>query len=194
MKFSSIIFALSALATSNAFSPVAPSNGVVSKTALGVTSGRSPGVVSGTSDWRLTGIGPKVNIQGQTRHTYNFADNKKELVQVAVHSNGRPLSTNLDLWIGPDWTPVTIKANSEDGKIYPIQTLIGTRNQAVNIKIKNTGPYTMPIAAAAAYAIEPLTSAPSTLLLRLRVNTWKEDPSTTFPSRLKLIRSRSSQY
>ncbi len=59
----------------------------------------------------------------------------------------------------PDWTPVTINAHSEDGRSYPIQTLVGTRNKAANLEVKNTGPYTMPIKAAVSYAVDPLASA-----------------------------------
>merc|ERR1712003_223435 len=144
---------------------------------------------SQTSEWNLNGIGPKVNIQGQTRHTYNFDDNSKELVQVAVHSNGRPIQASLDLWIGPDWTPVSIKAHSEDGRMYPIQTLIGTRNQAANVEVKNNGPYTMPIQAAAAYAVSPLANDVDTITMQTQ-GTYMEGGSVehmSFPAEVQQL-------
>jgi hypothetical protein len=158
MKFSTIGFLLSALASASAFAP--SPTGTTSKTQLALgPDGRSPGVTSKTADWDIKDISPNVNIQGNTRHTWNMADNSKEIVQIALHSTGRPLNADIQLWIGPDWTPVTVHAHSEDGKDYPIQTLVGTRNKAANLEVMNTGPYTMPIKAAVSYAIDPLASA-----------------------------------
>jgi len=191
MKFSSICVALASLASATAF---APSGGAaVSKTALnnyaGVMDGRTVAQDSQTAEWNLNGIGPKVNIQGQTRYTYNFNDHNKEFAQVAVHSNGRPIQSSLDLWVGPDWTPVSIKANSEDGRMYPIQTLIGTRNQAANIEVKNTGPYTMPIQAAAAYAVGPLANDVDTITMQTQ-GTYMEGGSVehmSFPAEVEQL-------
>uniref|UniRef100_A0A7S3V9T3 Uncharacterized protein n=1 Tax=Chaetoceros debilis TaxID=122233 RepID=A0A7S3V9T3_9STRA len=169
MKFSNLI-ALSALASASAFAPLpivtngsqsAQSQQLYSSTSnnLGPSDGKSIGVTSKTSEWEISQISPNVQIQGQTRHTWNMADASKEVVQVALHSNGRPIQADLQVWIGPDWTPVTIHAKSEDGSQYPIQTLIGTRNKAANLEVMNTGPYTMPIKAAVSYAIDPLANA-----------------------------------
>merc|ERR1712083_626955 len=73
-------------------------------------------------------------------------------VQVAVNSEGRPVNADIQLWLGPDWTPFTIKAYSEDGKLRPIQTLVGTRNKAAMIEVRNNGEYEFPIKAASNYA------------------------------------------
>lgn len=156
MKFTSIL-ALSALTATSAFT-VAPTP-AASKTQLFSIDGRSPGVTSKTADWEIKQISPNVVIHGQTRHTWNMADNSKEIVQIAMESTGRPLNADVQLWIGPDWTPVTIHAHSEDGKDYPIQTLVGTRNMAANVEVKNTGPSTMPVNSAVSYAISPLADA-----------------------------------
>lgn len=168
MKFCSL-FALSALASASAFAPLpivtsksasqSASQSQLYSSTLGPADGKSAGVTSKTSDWEISQISPNVHIQGQTRHTWNMADASKEIVQVALHSNGRPVQADLQVWIGPNWTPVTINAHSEDGSEYPIQTLIGTRNKAANLEVMNTGPYTMPIKAAVSYAIDPLASA-----------------------------------
>lgn len=170
MRFSSL-FALSALASASAFAPLPIATGIngyqsqsksKSKSQLynlGPSDGKSAGVTSKTSEWEISQISPNVQIQGQTRHTWNMADASKEIVQVALHSNGRPIQADLQVWIGPNWTPVTINAKSEDGSEYPIQTLIGTRNKAANLEVMNTGPYTIPIKAAVSYAIDPLASA-----------------------------------
>lgn len=158
MKFSTVCFALSALAgTTNAFAPL-HSSAKVSTTQL--ADGKSPGYVSRTAEWSMEDISPNVMIQGNTRHTWNFVDSSKEVVQVALQStSGRPVNADIQLWIGPQWTPVTVHAHSEDGKQFPIQTLIGTRNKAANLEVMNTGPYTMPMKAAVSYAVDPLAAA-----------------------------------
>jgi hypothetical protein len=109
-----------------------------------------------SSDWDMNAISPDGSlvkrIEGQTRKTWNFNDVSQDRVSVAVGSEGRPVHSDLDLWIGPDWTPFKLNAYSEDGKLRPIQTLIGTRNKPVNIDIVNTGPSEFPLTAAASYA------------------------------------------
>jgi hypothetical protein len=91
-------------------------------------------------------------IEGTTRKTWSFNDLSKDRVSVAVSSGGRPAHADVDLWIGPDYTPFKLHAYSEDGRLRPMQVLIGTRNKLSNIDIVNTGPGDFPITAAAAYA------------------------------------------
>jgi hypothetical protein len=109
-----------------------------------------------SSDWDLNAIsaqgGPVQRIEGQTRKTWSFPDISQDRVSVAVGTEGRPLHADIDLWIGPDWTPFKLNVYSEDGKLRPIQTLIGTRNKPANIDIVNTGPSEMAVTAAATYA------------------------------------------
>ena len=95
-------------------------------------------------------------IESLTRKTWQFNDAKRNLVQVAVVSEGRPINADFELWIGPDWTPFSLKAYSENGQVRPIQTLIGTRNQAAMLAIRNVGDSEFPFTAAANYAGEAL--------------------------------------
>lgn len=160
MKTSATIFALflSTLASSTtAFAPLKASK--ITTTLNNIPTGKNAGYTSKTAEWDITNIGPNVSIQGQTRNTWSFEDASKEMVQVALQSTGRPINSDIQLWIGPNWTPVTVKVHSEDGKDYPVQTLVGTRNKVANLEIMNTGPYTMPVKAVASYAIDPLASA-----------------------------------
>jgi hypothetical protein len=169
MKFAALSIASAFLSQAAAFS-VAPGSASGSAsasgssratTALSVTGGNSsPGVTSKTGGWELNKISPVVRIEGQTRHTFNFSDSTKELCQVAMHSpNARPIDSEVQLWIGPDWTPVSVKAKTEDGKNFPLQTIVGTRNMNANVEIRNNGPAAFPINAAASYAIPPLSTA-----------------------------------
>jgi hypothetical protein len=44
-------------------------------------------------------------IEGDTRRTWDFGDVSKDTVQVVMKSEGRPVNADIELWIGPDWTP-----------------------------------------------------------------------------------------
>merc|ERR1711935_859582 len=91
-------------------------------------------------------------VEGNTRKTWSFNNLAKDRVQVALTSEGRPVNADIQLWLGPDWTPFSLKAYSEDGKLRPIQTLIGTRNKAAMIEVRNVGEYEFPFNAASNYA------------------------------------------
>merc|ERR1712129_576536 len=51
---------------------------------------------------------------GNTRKTWSFNNLAKDRVQVALTSEGRPVNADIQLWLGPDWTPFSLKAYSED--------------------------------------------------------------------------------
>mmetsp|Transcript_9294 Transcript_9294/g.11363 ORF Transcript_9294/g.11363 Transcript_9294/m.11363 type:complete len:254 (-) Transcript_9294:658-1419(-) len=110
-----------------------------------------------SSGWAINDLTPDgrlmQRVEGQTRKTWTFKDYSRDRVQVAVAgtSEARPIHSEIQLWIGPDWTPFTLKAYSEDGKKRPIQTLIGTRNKAAMIEVRNTGEYEFPFNAASNY-------------------------------------------
>jgi len=111
------------------------------------------------SAWELERISPSiVRIEGQTRKTWAFKDIDQETVQVGLRSEGRPIHVEIELWIGPNWTPCTLKAYSEDGFLRPIQTLMGTRNKEATIEVRNTGQHELSLQAAASYAPPPLAN------------------------------------
>ena len=114
--------------------------------------------------WEMKDISPDgalvQRVEGMTRKTWKFNDITKDTVQVAVASEGRPVNADIQLWLGPDWTPFTMKAYSEDGKLRPIQTLVGTRNKAATIEIRNVGEYEFPFNAASNYAVGAMATLP----------------------------------
>mmetsp|Transcript_44155 Transcript_44155/g.68807 ORF Transcript_44155/g.68807 Transcript_44155/m.68807 type:complete len:277 (+) Transcript_44155:40-870(+) len=128
---------------------------------VGGSVGFGSSLAPASSDWDLNAIsaqgGNVERIEGQTRKTWSFPDISKDRALVSVGSEGRPVHVDIDLWIGPDWTPFKLNAYSEDGKLRPIQTLVGTRNKPANIDIVNTGPYEMAINAGAVYAQGAMT-------------------------------------
>jgi hypothetical protein len=99
-------------------------------------------------------------IEGKTRKTWKFADFSKDRVSVELGSNGRPVDADIELWVGPDWTPFKVRTYSEDGALRPIRTLVGTRNKAVNIEVRNIGQFEHPISAVATYAEGALAEVP----------------------------------
>ena len=117
-----------------------------------------------TSGWDIKEITPDGSlvqrVEGKTRKTWKFNDLTQDRVQVALTSEGRPVNADIQLWLGPDWTPFTMKAYSEDGKLRPIQTLVGTRNKAAMIEVRNVGEYEFPFKAASNYAKGPMALIP----------------------------------
>jgi len=114
--------------------------------------------------WDMKAITPDgklmQRVEGKTRKTWEFNDLSKDRVQVALTSEGRPVNADVQLWLGPDWTPFTLKAYSEDGKMRPVQTLVGTRNKAAMIEVRNVGEYEFPFSAASNYAAGPMAMVP----------------------------------
>jgi len=100
-------------------------------------------------------------VEGTSRKTWKFNDMSKDRVQVALSSEGRPINADTQLWLGPDWTPFKMTAYSEDGRMRPIQTLIGTRNKSAMIEVRNIGDSQFPFSAASNYAEGPMVTLPA---------------------------------
>ena len=122
-------------------------------------------VIRRAAGWDIKQISPDggliQRVEGKTRKTWKFNDLSRDRVQVALESEGRPVTADIQLWLGPDWTPFSLKAYSEDGKARPIQTLVGTRNKAAMIEVKNNGDAQFPFKAASNYAEGAMTSIPA---------------------------------
>jgi hypothetical protein len=116
------------------------------------------------SAWGMQEISPDgalvQRIEGQTRKTWKFTDTSRDRVQVALGSEGRPVHADVHLWLGPNYTPFSIKAYSEDGKLRPVQALVGTKKKEVTVEVKNVGMSDFPIKAAANYAKGPMAALP----------------------------------
>ena len=114
--------------------------------------------------WGISDISPDGSlvqrIEGETRKTWKFNNFKRDRVHVALESEGRPITADVQLWLGPDWTPFSLKAYSEDGQKRPINTLVGTRNKEVMIEVQNKGKYEFPIKAASNYASDNMAKVP----------------------------------
>ena len=120
-----------------------------------------------SSAWSIKDVSPDgklvQRVEGKTRKTWSFNDLSKDRVQVALTSTGRPINADIQLWLGPNWTPFTLQAYSEDGSLRPVQTLIGTRNKAAMIEVRNVGEYEFPFSAASNYAQGAMETLPADL-------------------------------
>ena len=104
-------------------------------------------------------LSPFLRVEGESRKTWKFQDQDKEVVQVVMKTEGRPVQAVSELWIGPDWIPCKLKCYSEDGLVRPIQTLLSTRNKVANVELRNIGGYMMPLSGSCAYAESPISTA-----------------------------------
>ncbi|KAL1518627.1 hypothetical protein AB1Y20_002915 [Prymnesium parvum] len=122
---------------------------------------------SALSPWGIKEISPNramvQRVEGMSRKTWKFNDATRDRVHVALDSEGRPITADIQLWIGPDWTPFMLKAYSENGKLRPIQTLVGTRNKLAMIEVRNTAAHEFPFDAVSNYAEGPMQTLASTI-------------------------------
>jgi hypothetical protein len=90
-------------------------------------------------------------LQGNSRRTWSNAGydsygGTKDTV-VSMDSQGRPVSASVEVWEGPNYTPLKVNLYSEDGNRRPFQTLVETprdgRPHAVTVN--NKGPQEMPL-------------------------------------------------
>jgi len=158
MKLSTITLTFAAFQGADAFLHRAFNAGVQKATRVRM----APSMLD--AGWSIDSISPDGSltqiVQGKTRKTWKFNDLTKDRVQVGITSGGRPVHADIQLWLGPDWTPFKMKAYSEDGKNRPIQTLVGTRNKAAMIEVRNQGEYEFPINAASNYAKSGMEKVP----------------------------------
>jgi len=153
MKFSIFSLALLSVTTTDAFSM------------MKMNAKQSAGVTSKTSGWEVKQISPVQRVEGNTRHTFAFQDPPKEVVQLAmVSSTSRPIDSEVNLWLGPNYTPFSLKCHTENGTEYPIQALMVAKKKFFNVEVKNVGSYNFPLSAACAYAVPALSCAPSDIL------------------------------
>lgn len=109
--------------------------------------------------WKNFSPEGKRRVEGQSRYTYDFRDTTKTDVQLALTSStGRPVKSSVELWVGPDWTPYSMKAYSEDGEKRPIQCILGTRGKVAQIEIRNIEQYEFALDAEAVYAQGPIAN------------------------------------
>mmetsp|Transcript_9985 Transcript_9985/g.20658 ORF Transcript_9985/g.20658 Transcript_9985/m.20658 type:complete len:255 (-) Transcript_9985:295-1059(-) len=112
---------------------VAPLPSSKSSSALNLVIGNEPDV-DGT-----------IRIQGGTMNTFKV-DPQSKKVHVLLKSNGRPTTAEVNLWHGPDYTPMMIKAYLMDGKQFPLNIVVKPKGLGIDtVQILNTAEMELPI-------------------------------------------------
>jgi hypothetical protein len=89
-----------------------------------------------------------IDIQGGSLKTWTFPNSRVESVQVFLKTEGRPLNANLEVWQGPDNTPMQVAVYVEDGAMRPFSAVIGTpRDYPTSISVRNTATMEFPMQA-----------------------------------------------
>lgn len=86
-------------------------------------------------------------VQGNTLKTWSYASQKVERVQVALRTEGRPLDADVELWQGPDNTPVRMRVYVENGSIRPFNAVVETPRGPNTIAVRNIGQVEFPLTA-----------------------------------------------
>jgi hypothetical protein len=86
-------------------------------------------------------------VQGGSLRTWSYKSPAVEQVQVILSTEGRPLDADIELWHGPDNTPVKMRVYVENGQIRPFSAVIETPRGPNTVAIRNIGQIEFPIAA-----------------------------------------------
>jgi len=97
---------------------------------------------SGSAD-----VDSSILVQGGSLRTWSYRSPAVEQVQVVLGTEGRPLDADIELWHGPDNTPVKMRVYCENGQIRPFSAVIETPRGPNTVAIRNIGQIEFPIAA-----------------------------------------------
>jgi hypothetical protein len=93
------------------------------------------------------GLDSSILVQGGSLRTWSYRSPMVEQVQVVLSTEGRPLDADVELWHGPDNTPVKMRVYCENGQLRPFSTVIETPRGPNTVAIRNIGQIEFPIAA-----------------------------------------------
>merc|ERR1712072_1387197 len=88
-----------------------------------------------------------MGVQGGSLRTWSYRSPAVEQVQVVLGTEGRPLDADIELWHGPDNTPVKMRVYCENGQMRPFNAVIETPRGPNTVAIRNIGQIEFPIAA-----------------------------------------------
>jgi len=86
-----------------------------------------------------------VKVQGNSLKTWGFLDPRVERVQVKLETEGRPLNADVELWQGPDNTPVKMRVYIENGSKRPFNAVVETPRGPNTIAVRNIGQMEFPM-------------------------------------------------
>lgn len=71
--------------------------------------------------------------------TWSYKSPAVEQVQVVLRSEDTPLDADIELWNGPDNTPVSMRVYCENGSMRPFTTVLETPHGPNSVTISNIG-------------------------------------------------------
>lgn len=89
--------------------------------------------------------GKVVKVQGNSLKTWGFLDPRVERVSVKLETEGRPLNADVELWQGPDNTPVKMRVYIENGAKRPFNAVVETPRGPNTIAVRNIGQMEFPM-------------------------------------------------
>lgn len=92
-------------------------------------------------------LGPVVLVQGGSLRTWSYPSPAVERARVVLSTDGRPLDADVELWQGPDNTPVKMRVYVEDGSTRAFNSVIETPRGPNTISVRNIGQLEFPLAA-----------------------------------------------
>jgi len=107
------------------------------------------GTVAQTGDRQRSpvAVDTSILVQGGSLRTWSYRSPAVEQVQVVLGTEGRPLDADIELWHGPDNTPVKMRVYCENGQMRPFSAVIETPRGPNTVAIRNIGQIEFPIAA-----------------------------------------------
>lgn len=103
--------------------------------------GNPSGVVQPTNQ------GQPTTVQGGSLRTFQNRSPNAKQTHVRLGTNGRPMDANVEVWEGPNNSPVTMRVYGEDGQQRPVDAMIGGPGRVNTVSARNTGPLEFPMAA-----------------------------------------------
>merc|ERR1719284_1016061 len=109
---------------------------------------QAPGYAGGVAPTKNTvAADSTILVQGGSLRTWSYRSPAVEQVQVVLSTEGRPLDADIELWHGPDNTPVKMRVYVENGQLRPFSAVIETPRGPNTVAIRNIGQIEFPIAA-----------------------------------------------
>ena len=103
----------------------------------------------------LAGTQSVKSIQGgKCLKTWNISNDSVDRVSVMINNEGVPLSANVEVWQGPNSTPMRLQIASDDGNTYPFSAVLETPNKHNSIAVRNMSPMEFPIGACVVADVE----------------------------------------
>uniref|UniRef100_A0A7S0Y5P8 Uncharacterized protein n=1 Tax=Pseudo-nitzschia delicatissima TaxID=44447 RepID=A0A7S0Y5P8_9STRA len=89
----------------------------------------------------LAGTNSIKNVQGgKCLKTWNIMNDSIDRVSIMLNNEGVPLSATVEVWQGPESTPMRLQVASDDGNTYPFSAVLETPSKHNSIAVRNMSP------------------------------------------------------